>query len=150
MPRIDIIAHCLKPGDCALSMTESTTSEGWHRKTNFSKLGDDPTQATVRLEAARMHARNYMALGFWDHSQWFPGKDNIIANALYQDDKLSDKELTLFFCTHCPSQIPNHFDILPLPNKIISWLTALLLRLPEKQQLFKKHKRTKLGCGTDG
>ncbi len=28
-PWIDIIAGCLKEGDCSLSMTNSTTSEGW-------------------------------------------------------------------------------------------------------------------------
>jgi hypothetical protein len=51
---------------------------------------------------------------------------------------------------HCPSQIPEHFVIQPLHNKITSWLTALLLRLPVKLQLQEKHTRTKLGCGHDG
>jgi hypothetical protein len=50
-PWIDIIRGRLKPGDCALSMTDSTTSEGWLRKTNFSELREDPEQATVRLGA---------------------------------------------------------------------------------------------------
>jgi hypothetical protein len=131
-------------------MADSMTLEGWLRKSNFSKLGDAPIQATVRLEVARMHTKNYMALGIWDYSQWFPGKENIVANTLSRDNNCSDKELTLIFCSHCPSQIPDHFKIPPLPNKIISWLTVLLHRLPEKQQLFEKHTRTKLGCGTDG
>jgi hypothetical protein len=129
---------------------DSTTSEGWLRRTNFSKLEDDPIQATVHLEVARMHAKNYMALGIWDYSQWFPGEENIVANALSRYNDRLDKELTLIFCSHCSSQIPDHFKILPLSNKIILWLTALLHRLPEKLQLFKKHTRTKLGCGTDG
>jgi hypothetical protein len=113
-------------------MMDSTTLEGWLRKTNFSELGDDPIQATVRLEVARMHPKNYMALGIRDYSQWFPGKENIVANSLSCNNIRSDEELTLIFCSHCPSQIPNHFKILPLPNKIISRLTALLHRLPEK------------------
>jgi hypothetical protein len=50
---------------------------------------------------------------------------------------------------HCPSQIPEHFIIQPLPNEITSWLTALLLRLPVKLQLQEKHTRTKLGRGHD-
>ncbi len=37
-PWVDIIQGSLRPGDCALSMTDSTTSEGWLRKTHFSKL----------------------------------------------------------------------------------------------------------------
>jgi hypothetical protein len=46
MPWIDIIAGRLKKGNCALSMTDSTTSEGWLRKSNFIKDGEDPIQAT--------------------------------------------------------------------------------------------------------
>ena len=130
-------------------MTDSTTSEGWLQKTNFRELGDDPIQATVHLEVARMHAKNYMALGIRDYSQWLPGKENIVADALSRENDRLDKELTLIFCSHCPSQIQDHFEILPLPNKIISWLTVLLLRLPEKPQLFKKDIWTKLGRGSD-
>jgi hypothetical protein len=68
-PWIDIIWGRLHPGACALSMTDSTTSEGWLRKTNFSKLNNDPIQATVRLEVARMHATHYITLGIRDYSQ---------------------------------------------------------------------------------
>ncbi len=67
-------------------MTNSTTSEGWLRKTNFSKLGDDPLQASVRLEVARMHALNYMTTGIREYSQWFRGKDNVVADSLSRDN----------------------------------------------------------------
>ena len=56
MPWIDIIAGRLKKDDCALSMTDSTTSEGWLRKSNFIEDGEDPIQATIRIEVARLHA----------------------------------------------------------------------------------------------
>jgi hypothetical protein len=117
-PWVDIIRERLKAGNCALSMTNSTTLEGWLRKTNFGKLGDNPIQALVRLEAARMHALNYMTTGIREYSQWFRGKDNVVANSLSRDDDQSDEELTQIFCTHCPSQIPPHFEIQPLPSKI--------------------------------
>jgi hypothetical protein len=55
-PWIDIIAGRLTKGDCALSMTDSTTSEGWLRKSNFIKDDKDPIQATIRIEVARLHA----------------------------------------------------------------------------------------------
>ncbi len=131
-------------------MTNSNTLEGWLRKTNFSKLGDNPIQASVRLEAARMHALNYMTTGIREYSQWFRGKDNMVADSLSRDDDQSDEELTQIFCTHCPLQIPPHFEIQPLPSKITLWLTALLLKLPVKTQFNKKHTRTSLGHGTDG
>ncbi len=147
-PWIDIIFGRLQLGNCALSMTDSTTSEGWLRKTNFSELGDNPLQATVRLEAARMHAMHYMTLGIREYSQWFKGEANVVANALSRDNDRSDDKLTHIFCTHRPSQSPPHFKIQPLPNK--TWLTALLLKLPVNAQYNKKHTRTKLGCGTGG
>jgi hypothetical protein len=90
-PWIDIIANRLKPGDCTLSMTDSTTLEGWLKKTNFSELGDNPIQATVRLKVARMHTKNYMALGIRDYSQWFPGNNDIVADALSHDDNRVDE-----------------------------------------------------------
>jgi hypothetical protein len=52
---VDILAGRLSTGDCALSMTDSTTSEGWLRKTNFLE-DDDLVQAGVRIQVAREHA----------------------------------------------------------------------------------------------
>ena len=52
-PWIDLIHGRLKEGDCILSMTDSTTSEGWARKTNFSECGEEPIEATIRIEVAR-------------------------------------------------------------------------------------------------
>ncbi len=86
MPWVDIIRGHLKLGDCTLSMTNSTTSEGWLKKTNICKLGDKPIQASVRLKAARMHAMNYMTTGSREYSQWFSGKDNVVVDSLSRDD----------------------------------------------------------------
>jgi hypothetical protein len=81
-PWVDIIWDRLHSGGCALSMTDSTTSEGWLRKTNFSKLKEDPIQATVRLEVARMHAMHYITHSIREYSQWFPGEANVVAESL--------------------------------------------------------------------
>ena len=85
-----------------------------------------------------------------DYSQWFPGKENQVTDALSQDDDRSDEELTKILYSTVPSQIPSHFEIVPLPNRISSWLTSLLLRLPEKEQLQERHTRIKLGRGKGG
>jgi hypothetical protein len=50
-PWVDIIAGRLKPQDCILLMTDSTTVEGWLKKSNFSKLGESPIQASLRIKA---------------------------------------------------------------------------------------------------
>ncbi len=72
----------------------------------------------------------------------------MVPDTLSRDDDRSEKELINILCTHCPSQLPQHFKIVPLPSKITLWLTLLLLWLPVKQQLVEKHTRTKLGRGT--
>jgi hypothetical protein len=73
----------------------------------------------------------------------------VVANSLFHDDNWLDEELTQLFCTHCPSQIPPHFEIQRPPREITSWLTALLLKLPVTMQFNNKHTRTSLGRGTD-
>ncbi len=101
-PWVDIIQGRLRPGDCALSMTDSTTLEGWLGKTNFSKLKEDPEQATVRLEVARMHATHYFTLGIREYSQWFKGKDNVVADSLSCDNDQMGEELTKLFSYSLP------------------------------------------------
>jgi hypothetical protein len=72
----------------------------------------------------------------------------MVADALSRDNDCSDEELINILCTNCPSQLPQHFKIVPLPSKITLWLTLLLLWLPVKQQLVKKYTITKLGRGS--
>jgi hypothetical protein len=67
---VDILAHRLQKGDCALSMTDSTTSEGWLRKSNF-KEETDLIQASVCIQVAQEHASRFMDLEIKDFSQWF-------------------------------------------------------------------------------
>jgi hypothetical protein len=148
-PWVGIIAGRLSNGNCALSITNNTTSEGWLKKTNFIEDGEDPIQTSICIEVARLHTTHYLLCGIWEYSQWFRGAKNMVADALSRDDDRSNEELINILCTHCPSQLPQHFKIVPLPSKITLWLTLLLLWLPVKQQLVEKHTRTKLGRGTD-
>ena len=89
-----------------------------------------------------------METGVKNYSQWFAGKFNDVSDALSRDDDRSDDELTSILRSFVPLQVPSHFEIVPLPNEISSWLTLLLQKLPVKEQLLEKHKRTKLGRGT--
>ncbi len=123
------------------------TSEGWLKKTNFIKDGEDPIQATNCLKVACLHASHYLLHGIREYSQWFCGANNTVTNALSRYDNRSDKELTKILCSHCPSQVPKLFKIVPLPSKIISWLASLLLWLPIELQLVEAHTRMMLGRG---
>jgi hypothetical protein len=61
-PRVGIIVGRLSNGNCALLMTNNTTSEGWLKKTNFIEDGEDPIQATICIEVACLHATHYLPL----------------------------------------------------------------------------------------
>ena len=59
-PWINVIDKRMSHGDCSLSMTDSSTSEGWLRKSNFKEDGESPIQATVRLKVYRSDAKRIM------------------------------------------------------------------------------------------
>ena len=129
---------------------DSSTSAGWLRKTNFREftgVDADPVQAFVCIKTARHHATLFLDAGIKEYSQWFPGWENNVADALLRDFDCSDNELTQILRNTCPSQLPQHFQIVPLPNEISSWLTLLLQKLPVREQLWEAHTRTKLGRG---
>jgi hypothetical protein len=130
---IDIIAGQMKDRDSSLSMTDSTTLEGWTRKTNF-KEDVDGIQATIRIEVACSHASWFMSHKICKYSQWFPGTKNQVADALLRDMDRTDNKLTQILLSHVPSQVPTSFKIVTLPNKIVSWMTLLLQRLPANPQ----------------
>jgi len=147
-PWVDIIAGHLKNQDCVLSMPDSTTAEGWLRKSNFSELGESPIQSSARIKACRKQATLFMSLGIKCYSQWFAGERNQVSDALSHDDDRSNEELTSVIKSFCPSQVPSHFEILSLPKEIILWLTALLLKLPVITQLSEVHTRARSGVAT--
>ena len=81
-PLIDIIAKRLGPRDFSLSITDSSTSEGWLRKSNFKEDGENPIQATIRLEVSRSDAKRIIENKMKIYSQWFPGWMNYVSDAL--------------------------------------------------------------------
>ena len=80
-----MIAGRLTSGDCVLSMTDSTTLAGWIRKTNFKEEGDNvnPIEATVQIEIAHHHAMLFINANIKEYLQWFEGKWNQVADALF-------------------------------------------------------------------
>ena len=153
---IDVIEGTLQPEDCILSMTDSSTSEGWHKKTNFktdpveADCDFDPEEAEVRTEICRQFAEICVKNKLVHHVQWFAGKQNDVSDALSRDDDRSDEELTHLLYSHCPEQMPQHFEIAPLPQEILSWVTSLLQRLCVKEQLREKRSRTEIGRSDGG
>jgi hypothetical protein len=79
MPWIDIINGRLKPGDCALLMTNSTRAKGWMKKSNFDKHSNTPIQVTTHVDAERHYAQLFMDAYVKGYSQWFSGKNRIMS-----------------------------------------------------------------------
>ncbi len=97
----------------------------------------------MRINAARKFATLFT-------QQWFPGKENIVADALSRDNDRLDEQLTHILHSFAPLQTPSNFKIAPLLSEISSWLILLLSKLPVKEQFWEQHKRTKLGRGGNG
>ncbi len=83
-PWVNILAGRFNDGDCSLSMTDSTTSKGWMRKTNF-KEDKNGIQATIRIEVAQSHAAQFIDHGIREYSQWFRGIEKNVTDALSRD-----------------------------------------------------------------
>jgi hypothetical protein len=75
---------------------------------------------------------------------------NKVFGALSRNNGRDNEAFTNIFRQFCPSQIPSHFKIVPLPPKNTSWLIALLHKLPVNQLFKEKHTRSKLGHGNIG
>jgi hypothetical protein len=147
---IDILTDYLQSGDCALSMTDSSTAEGWMLKMNFRASDKDQIQTDVRVKAAQKFAMDFTKHAIKSYSQWFPGKENIVADALSHGNDRTNGKLTSILYSFASHEMPNLFRIVPLHNKIISWLILLLTKLPVKEQYREAHTVTKHGRGKGG
>jgi hypothetical protein len=84
------------------------------------------------------------------YSQWFPEKKNNVTDTLSWDWHRSKDKLTKILHSNFPKQMPAHFEILPLPSVISSWLIFTLQRLPANAQLWEQHTTRGLELGGDG
>ena len=93
---VDMLTGRLKKGDCFDSMADSSTSEGWLKISNVSELEENPIQAKMRIEVCRSDTKTKLESGVNDHSQWFLGVHNELADALSMDKNRSDIDSSTF------------------------------------------------------
>ena len=149
-PWLDLISNTIPPLSCSLSMTDNTTAAGWLRKSNFADDDENGIHMKVKMTIARDHATRILENDIREYSQWFPGRYNIIADALSRDFHLSNDKLTQLFSSLIPKQNQNHFTIVPLPPKIGSWICALLQQMPVRPQRREVHRPSTIEHGADG
>ena len=131
-PWIDLIEQTLPPLSCILSMTDSTTSAGWLRKSNFTDDSEDESDAHLgcKMELARDHALRLIHNDIKEYSQWFAGDKNGVSDCLSRDFHLNDGDITHLLTFHFPLQLPQSFRIAPLPREIDLFLSAWLQKMP--------------------
>jgi len=125
-----------------LAQTDSTSAAGWMRKSNFA----DSTQP-LQLVIARELAMLVMDRGCGLVSQWFPGEQNVLSDSLSRDTDLTDHDLTHLFASSIPEQVPQGFNICPLPPALCSKLETWLRNLPPPTQSPSPPHRSKLRTG---
>ena len=134
------IENCLTPNSCLLVNGDSSTAQGWIRKSNFSSEDESDPEINVKLQVARKVASILIEKEACIYCQWFPGDKNDITDSLSRDLHLSDKNLTKLLTFALPSQLPPNFRIVPFPKRISSAFSSWLLTLPAKKQPLKQHK----------
>ena len=149
-PWIDILHGRLSPEDCFLVMGDSTTAAGWIHSTRFKGKDEDDADFNARLMVARKFARLVLNHKLVNYSQWFPGKDNVVADVLSRDGHLSKSDRETLLTSFFPSQLPPNFHHTVVPEEITSFVSSVLQTLPHKKRRFLGRKRTGYVPGVTG
>ena len=142
---IDILEGVTKPQDCLLGMGDSTAAMGWLRRSNFRESHEDNTEWLVKQDVARKVASLVLHAEAVLYRQWFKGEDNVVADSLSRDCYFLSPQAHERFLSHTvPSQLPQAFRILPVPDEISSFVSSILERLPVQQLRCKPQKPSDL------
>ncbi len=115
--------------DVLLCQGDSTSALGWVDRSSF---GD---KCPLHLGIARsLSAYLSMDNDIAHYAQWFPGKENSVADMLSRDFTLSDGELVLLVHLQFSNHVPQSFCILPLSTTMLTSVGRLLRLLPKTQQ----------------
>ena len=133
-------------------MTDSTTTNGWLKKSNFPDDNVDETEAhlSCKMELARTHSLRLLNNWVKEYNQWFPGNLNDVIDSLSRNFHLNDDQLTQLLTSAVPSQLPPCFTIAPLPQEIVSFLSVWLTRMPATPSSRETQKRSRMHLGPDG
>ena len=82
------------------------------------------------------------------YAQWFPGKENSIADALSRDFHLTNTDLTSKLFELFSPQLTSSFQIIPLPEAITTCVGNLLRLLPKTQQLLTEPVPSAVAAGS--
>ena len=148
---IDILEKRVKPLDCLLGMGDNTASMGWLRRTNFREKDECDLEWYAKQLVARKLANLVLDSETVLYRQWFRGADNEVADSLSRDSFfLTHDSHKTFLLQTIPHQVPANFSIQPVPSKICSFISSILLLLPVQQQRSLPQKPSDLARGNVG
>jgi hypothetical protein len=130
------------PEDTMLSQGDSTSAAGWINKSSFNDA------CPIHLAIARAFASLCMEKEINHYTQWFPGKKNIVADALSRDFEFTDGEITKLLQLSNPPLLPQNFRIIKLHETLISHIGDLLRLLPKTQVLPPQPEPSALAAGS--
>ena len=135
----------LEPLDCLLGMGDNTASMGWLRRTNFRESDENDMEWLVKQQVARKLASIVLEADCCIYRQWFKGEENVLADSLSRDGFVfTNQAHKSFLQSTIPQQVPPNFNISPLPNEIVSFISSTLLQLPVKAQRLMPRKESEL------
>ena len=151
-PWIDLVEGNLPPLSCVLFMTDSNTSARWLRMSNFTDSSEEEcdTHIACKLDLACNHTLQLMDNKIKEYSQWFAGDKKSVSDALSRDFHLNDNEPTHLLHSYFPSQLPQSFTIVPLPQEIKSFLSASMLKMPVRNPPREIQTKSGLNPGSGG
>ena len=149
-PWLDIINGRILKGDCILVMGDSTTAMGWLHKSRYREKGETAERHAIRLKIARKLAELVIDNNLTLYSQWFPGKNNIIADCLSRNSHLSDPERIALFSSFFNEQDTPRFRRTILPAEILEWICSIFQMMPKSVQTHLEHTNSGLQIGKSG
>ncbi len=112
-----------------LCQGDSSSASAWITQSSF---GDE---CPLHLAIARTTAKYMSNHRLQRYSQWFPGKENSIADALSRGFWLGDEEVVNFLKQNFAHRIPQDFRQVQLSEAIVTVVGSLLRLLPKTQLL---------------
>ena len=147
---LDIVEGTLKPIDCVLIMGDSTTAMGWLHRTRIQQPDVSEKDYVARTKIARKAAELVWNKKVCLYSQWFPGKENVVADSLSRDLDVPANVLTTYLLSLFPSLLPQAFQISPLPSEITQFACSILSELKSEKRSRPVHTTSDVHPGHSG
>ena len=121
-----------------LAFADNSSALGWLYKASFH-----PATQSSHDKVARKFAHFMIKNKFSIYSEYIKGEHNNVADTLSRNFDLNTHELTSLLYDSFPKQMPKDFNIIDIPEDIVSWILSILRDETSKMVLKNNHHRRK-------